>query len=220
MLLDRLRVFYLHGFASSPASKKAGFFAEQLRALGLPVEIPNLSEDAFERLTITGQLDVVERAIGSASQHGRRIVLIGSSLGGYLAALYASRHPEVDRLVLLAPAFQFYQLWTAELGPERLGLWRENRSIPIFHYGEGRELPLGYQLMEDAAGYEPFPAFSQPALVFHGTQDPVVPVSYSAAFAEAHPNVKLVQLESGHELTDVLDEIWRQMKDFLLAGAG
>ena len=28
-------------------------------------------------------------------------------MGGYLAALYASRHPEIDRMVLLAPAFGF-----------------------------------------------------------------------------------------------------------------
>src|SRR5581483_1750597 len=127
--------------------------------LGVKLEIPDLCENHFESLTITGQLKIVERTIAAAS--GERVVLIGSSLGGYLAALYAARHPEIHRLVLLAPAFQFYELWRRELGPQRMAAWRETGSIAVFNYAEGRELPLGYSLMEDAAGYESFPEFSQ-----------------------------------------------------------
>lgn len=214
MLPARLRVLYLHGFASSPASRKARFFAEQLTRLGVAVEILDLVEGNFEGLTITGQLKVIENA--AARFPHEALALIGSSLGGYLAALYAASHPQVDRVVLLAPAFQFYRLWTEELGPKRLALWRNTGVLPIFHYGEAREMPLGYQLMEDAARYEGFPDFKQPALIFHGSEDPVVPVQYSAAFADTHPNVRLVRLKSGHELTDVLDEMWLQIKDFLL----
>jgi uncharacterized protein len=88
----------------------------------------------------------------------------------------------------------------------------KNGTMPVFHYAEGREAPIGYRLMEDARRYEPFPTFQQPALIFHGTQDRVVPVQYSLTFAQAHENVRLVRLESGHELTDVLDEIWQDAK--------
>lgn len=214
MLPARLRILYLHGFASSPASRKARFFAERLAELGVTLEIPDLCENHFESLTITGQLKIVERTLAAA--HSERVVLIGSSLGGYLAALYAARHSGIDRLVLLAPAFQFRELWSRELGPQRMAAWREAGSMPVFHYGEGRELPLAYSLMEDAAAYESFPVFSQPALIFHGTLDSVVPVQQSVAYAEARQNVGLVPLESGHELTDVLEQIWTQTKDFLL----
>ena len=215
MLLADLRVLYLHGFASSPASQKACFFKERLASLGIGLEIPDLCDGNFERLTITGQLKIIERAIESSRGNGERLVLIGSSLGGYLAALYASRHWEVNSLILLAPAFQFSELWANELGPERLTLWKQNGRMPVFHYAQGREVPIGYQLLEDARRYEPFPAFSQPALIFHGTQDPVVPVQYSLTFAHKHRNVRLVQLESGHELTDVLEKIWKNVKKFL-----
>ncbi len=217
MLPTGLRVLYLHGFASGPASRKAQFFREQLARFDIGLEIPNLCEGNFERLTITAQLKVVERVVGGRQGNDQRTVLIGSSLGGYLAGLYAARHAEVERLVLLAPAFQFHQLWTDELGPERLAEWKKNTTIPVFHYLKGHEVPIGYQLMEDAKQYEAFPAFCQPALIFHGTQDRVVPVQYSVAFAESHENVRLVQLESDHELTGVLDEIWRETKGFLLA---
>ncbi len=43
-----------------------------------------------------------------------------------------------------------------------------------------------------------------------------MPVMYSSEFVKAHPNARLVRLDSGHELTDVLDAIWRQSEEFLV----
>lgn len=210
MLPHRLRVLYLHGFASSPASRKARFFAGKLRNLDIPVAVPDLAQGDFEHLTISGQLKLVETLACNEP-----VILIGSSLGGYLAALYAARHPEVDRLILLAPAFGFHQLWVEEFGPQRLAEWKERGTAPVFHYGEQREVPLGFQLMDDAREFEPFPAFHQPALIFHGNHDASVPVEQSVAFARDHPNARLVRLESGHELTDVLEPIWRECEGFV-----
>ncbi len=212
-LSARLPVIYLHGFASGPESRKAYFFSQELRRLGFLVTVPDLAEGDFERLTITSQLRVVERA----SARGPA-VLIGSSLGGYLAALYAARHVEIDRLVLLAPAFNFHQLWRDRLGPDHITAWHKTGTIRVFHYAAGREMPLGYQFLEDSSRFEPFPDFQQPALIFHGNHDPIVPVIYSSEFVEAHPNARLVRLESGHELTDVLDAIWRESRDFFACG--
>ena len=93
-----MRVLYLHGFASGPSSGKAQWFRRAFAERGIELEIPDLVEGGFENLTITGQLGVIERAA-----KGEPVSLIGSSMGGYLAALYASRHPEAARLVLLAP---------------------------------------------------------------------------------------------------------------------
>jgi pimeloyl-ACP methyl ester carboxylesterase len=211
MLPDQLRVLYLHGFASSPGSRKARFFTEKLSAAGVRVEVPALDDGDFRNLTITGQLQVVARVAGDAP-----VVLIGSSLGGYIAGLYAARHANVERLVLLAPAFQFHHLWTARLTPDELRVWKRDGTLPIFHYGEARDVPIGYQLLEDAARYERWPNFLQPALIFHGTLDQDVPVAYSVEFVRNHPKSRLIQLNSGHELTNVLDQIWEQSRDFLL----
>src|SRR5258708_932895 len=107
------RVVYLHGFASSPQSKKARFFEARLADRGVPVEIPDLAAGDFEHLTLSGQLGVIERACG-----GDPVTLIGSSMGGYLAAIYAARHPEVERLILMAPAFCLARRWASVFGPE------------------------------------------------------------------------------------------------------
>lgn len=211
MLSAHLRVLYLHGFASSPESRKARFFSERLQQHGFAVATPDLAEGNFSKLTITGQLKVVEQSL-----NGRPGILIGSSLGGYLAALYAARHAEVERLILLAPAFHFHKLWTQRLTREQLSHWSESGTIPVFHYGAGHEVPLEYQFMEDAARYEPMPSFPQPALIFHGTRDDVVPFESSSEFARPHANARLIPLPSGHELTDVLEEIWRESESFVL----
>jgi len=204
------RILYLHGLASSPSSAKARHFRQRLEDVGALVDIPDLAAGDFEHLTITGQLAIVERAAA-----GDPISLIGSSLGGYLAALYAARHPEAVRAVLLAPAFGFARRWAESLGPVRVGEWRRTGAMHVYHYGEGRDSRLGCQLIDDGARYEDYPDFRQPALIFHGAHDEVVPARYSERFAATHPNVRLETLDSGHQLLDVLDDITPKVVGFL-----
>jgi uncharacterized protein len=206
-----MRIVYLHGFASSPQSSKAQFFRQKFDQLGVSFEAPQLDEGNFEGLTITGQLAVVERAVG-----GQTAVLMGSSLGGYLAALYAARHPgEVERMVLLAPAFQFASRWRARFRPEDLELWKQQGSAPFFHYGYKSAQRLGYSFVEDADQYEDAPDFGQPVLILHGSEDAVVPPGISREFAAGRPNVRLRLFPSGHELTDVLAGLWMETSRFL-----
>src|SRR5437879_6318239 len=116
-------IVYLHGFASGPQSTKAQFFLRKFSERGVTIRIPRLDEGNFEGLTISGQLGVIERAAGEGP-----VSLIGSSLGGYLAALYAARHPEVEWLVLLAPAFQFPGRWRERFSEDELAEWKRRGS--------------------------------------------------------------------------------------------
>ncbi|MGA2184850.1 MAG: YqiA/YcfP family alpha/beta fold hydrolase [Bryobacteraceae bacterium] len=203
-------VVYLHGFASGPASRKAQYFRDLLGRYSFDVEIPDLAEGRFPELTITGQLNVVFRAC-----HGKPVVLIGSSLGGYLAALFAARRPEVEKVVLLAPAFSFAAHWAETLGEDKLDHWRETGRMAVFHYAGNAMRELGWPFMRDARQYEDEPDFHQPGLIFHGATDDVVPVAFSQRFAEKHANVRLRVLASGHQLTDVLDTMGAETLRFL-----
>ena len=206
------RIIYLHGFASSPASSKARFFAQRLRDAGATVDIPDLADGDFERLTLTAQLRVIERASA-----GEPVSLIGSSMGGYLAALSAAHHPEVARIVLLAPAFCFARRWAQRMGPDAVAEWRERGTVEVWHYGENRSCKLSYGLLEDARKYPDYPDFRQPALLFHGAHDDVVPAEFSREFAADHPDARLEVLDSGHELLNVLEYMAPKVSDFLLA---
>ena len=203
-------IVYLHGFASGPQSSKARYFRTLLEKAGASVVVPDLADGDFQHLTITGQLAVIDRAVA-----GKSVSLIGSSLGGYLAALYAARHPEVERLVLLAPAFGFAQRWPERLGPGEVEAWRRTGTIDVFHYAENRNRKLGYQLLADGQRFEAYPDFTQPALIFHGKHDDAVPVRYSEEFAANHPNATLEVLEAGHDLLNVLDYMAPKILPFL-----
>lgn len=206
-----MKYLYLHGFASSPRSGKARYFAQRFAELGLSLEIPELAPD-FENMTISSQIDIVERAAAGADE----ITLFGSSMGGYVAALSAAlgRIP-VSRLVLMAPAFGLSQRWADALGGPRLDEWRTTGRLSVFHYGDMRQRDLGYRFVTDAAAYPDYPHPDQPVLLLHGRGDDVVPLAHSERFAALRPNRKLVVFDSGHELTDVLPALWQESKNFL-----
>jgi pimeloyl-ACP methyl ester carboxylesterase len=203
------RILYLHGFASSPQSKKAQYFRERFAGQGLEMKIPDLSPDGLESLTITGQLRILE-----AAARGEPVSLIGSSMGGYLAALYASLHPEVETVVLMAPAFHFAERWLARIGPEQAARWKSDGYLEMPDYRTGGLARVGYGLIADGATYPPAPAFPQPALLFQGVRDDVVDYRGSIAYAAANPNVRLQLFDAGHELTEVVEEMWRPMMRF------
>lgn len=205
------RIVYLHGFASGPSSSKARYFKEHVEAAGARVDVPDLTAGDFENLTISGQLAVIE-----AIAAGEPVSLMGSSMGGYLASLHAGRHPEVRRVVLMAPAFALSRRWPEWLGEQRLEEWRARGSLEFFHYAENRPRPLSYRLLEDAAAYDDYPDFDQQALIFHGIHDDAVPASCSQEFAASHPNARLELLDSGHELLNVLDYMRDRITPFLL----
>ena len=75
------RIIYLHGFASSPHSRKAQYFHDQFAANGITMLTPALDGGDFEGLTISGQLAILESTIqdlGAAPP----VTLMGSSMGG------------------------------------------------------------------------------------------------------------------------------------------
>ena len=210
-----MRIVYLHGFASSPRSSKAQFFGEKFRQAGIPFVAPELDQGKFEELTITGQLAVIEDTVSGGVDAGET-VLMGSSLGGYLAALFAAIHiSAVKRLILLAPAFHFLSRWHERMSPQELEAWKTRGWASIYHYGSQTERRLSYRFLEDGARYPPVPDFPQPALLLHGSSDEVVPAEESRQFTEKHPHARLVLFPSGHELTDVLDGLWKEVAGFL-----
>lgn len=205
-----MKVVYLHGFASSPKSSKARFFKDRFKRHGIVIDIPDLADGDFPGLTLTGQLRVVAGAAGTGP-----LVVMGSSMGGYLAALYAARHPEVEKVVALAPAFDFASLWRLRLGEEQMHAWSRRGWLETPHYATGQSERIGYQLYEDALRYEPFPETRQPALIIHGVADDVVPVGVSREFARRNTSARLVEVSSGHELTDQVETLWRETALFL-----
>ncbi len=232
------QLVYLHGFASSPGSGKAAFFARRLAALGQPLHCPDLNEPDFSTLTVTRMIGQVEALIGGLA--AGPVALIGSSLGAFVALHVAARqgksepaspagertlaappdareHP-IDRLVLLAPALRF-SFDDNRLGEGSIARWRETGHLDVYHYAYRSTRPLGFAIYEDARAWnEVRIRVDMPTLIFQGRQDDVIDPASVEAFARSRPNVTLRLLDDGHQLQRHLEEIWAETAAFLDLG--
>ncbi len=208
-------VFYLHGFASSPKSTKVGYFSERLREHGVDVRCPDFNEPDFETLTLTRMLDRLGAELDGLEE--RSVALMGSSLGGTLAILAASRYPsKIDRLVLMAPAVMFAKPGHHLLPPERIDEWRRRGALPFFHYAYNEPRDLRFAFYEDSLRYDAFnAAFDQPTLIFQGLRDASVDYRTVEAFANTRPNVTLSLLDDDHQLIASLPRMWADISPFL-----
>lgn len=101
-------LIYIHGFKSSPLSEKATEVRRFIEARQLPVDfqVPALSDypdEAYQQLQAL-----------VAQQQDRRVALIGSSMGGFMATVLAEQYPL--RAVLVNPAVRPSELIELVLG--------------------------------------------------------------------------------------------------------
>ena len=211
-----MNYLYLHGFASSPRSTKARYMQQEFKQLGLTLHTPDLNLTDFSTVTLSKLLDYLNRAYLESNQP---LVVIGSSLGGFLAVQLAAQSPLVQKLVLFAPAFDFSQRIAKTLGEENIAKWQQDGSREFYHYGLKRNVNLQFQFFVDAQNYsEEKLTRSLPILIFHGIQDEVVPASLSEEFMKRRSQVTLKLLNDDHALGNDLDNIWQDTKQFLAIG--
>ena len=195
---------YLHGFASGPGSQKARVFKDRFEKANLSLTIPDLQQGDFENLTLTKQVSLVQSIIDA--KPGAGFALIGSSMGGYVAALTAETRKEIQALYLMAPGFNFLSRWMENMG------WNEKFAIPdlirVFHYRYNREVTLNTRLFRDAMNWDSLSLTRDiPTRVVHGLHDETVPVQESRDFAGSRPWCQLRELDSDHGLFSCIDWI-------------
>jgi pimeloyl-ACP methyl ester carboxylesterase len=186
-------VVWLGGFHSDMAGTKAealaAWAAQRGRAL-LRFDYfgHGRSEGRFEDGTISrwrgDALAVVDRLTEGP------LVLVGSSMGGWLACLAALARPErVAGLVLIAPAADFTQALLAPgLPPEaHEALARDGRWVrPTRYDDEG--YPITRALIEDGARWTILPgpvAIEAPVRILQGAEDSEVPWAHALDLARA-----------------------------------
>jgi hypothetical protein len=218
-------VFYLHGFASSPASSKAALLAARLRRHGLDLHCPDFNEPDFETMTITRMLEQVDAALVALPPGP--VALIGSSLGGFVAYHAAFRHSPprgrarnsdhvIDRLILLAPAFEFGRIPFGGMTEADLVAWKETDRYEVFHHAENRARAIRYAIYEDAQRYDSVKCVvDTPALVFQGRRDTVVDPVMVQRFAARRPAMTLRLVEDDHQLGASHEVMWREIAGFL-----
>ena len=102
-------ILYIHGFNSSPLSKKATQLIALMDALGLAgqLRVPALHHHPREAMA---QLEAAIAELG-------RPLLVGSSLGGYYATHLAERHGL--KALLVNPAVSPHRMFDGHLGTQK-----------------------------------------------------------------------------------------------------
>ena len=92
--------------------------------------------------------------------------------------------------------------------------------LDVFHYGQGRVIPVHFELYADARRYDSLGAdLPMPVQIFQGRGDTIVDPQVVEAWAAVRPSVQLHMLDDNHQLLASLDAIWRLMEPFLFAGS-
>ena len=209
-----MEYIYLHGFASSPKSNKAQYLGNCFKNRGLQLNILDLNQGDFGNLTLSRQ---IQQTIDAFSNTDRSVTLIGSSFGGLTAAWVANKSDRVKQLILLAPAFGFPQSWYSRLELSQIERWRESGLLSVYHYGEGKQIPLKYKFLQDADLY-PVSQLKRdlPTLIINGLNDEVVPIQVSRDYARSHSQANLIELNSDHGLNDSQEAIWYKIQESLI----
>jgi len=186
-------VVWLGGFHSDMTGTKAQVLADQAQATGggyLRFDYfgHGESDGAFEDGTITRWREDALAVIDELTEGP--LVLVGSSMGGWLACLAAMVRPErVKALVLVAPAPDFTEtLMEPELSDEaRAAIARDGRWIRPSDYDEGG-YAITRELLEDGARWSILPGpvpIDVPVRILQGGADPDVPWTHALELANA-----------------------------------
>ncbi|HGY9627788.1 YqiA/YcfP family alpha/beta fold hydrolase [Pseudomonas juntendi] len=135
-------ILYIHGFNSSPLSKKARQLEAVMQALGLAgrLRVPALHHHPRQAVA---QLEAAIAELGTP-------LLVGSSLGGYYATYLAERHGL--KALLINPAVGPHRLFDGYLGTQRNLYTDETWELTLDHVQALAELEVPPP--QDASRYQ------------------------------------------------------------------
>jgi alpha-beta hydrolase superfamily lysophospholipase len=181
--VPRGAVILCHGMESDKNSEKLVYLSRELAARGfvaLRFDFSFVGESSgkFEDITWSGEAEDLRAAYGFLTRrHKAKTALLGSSMGGTVALMFAAEEPEIAALVTVAAPLHPERFPDRILTVEQLNDWRQRGSI-VFN---GRR--LNGTLLEDLSRIDVVACARKitcPTLILHGEADAVVPV------AEAH----------------------------------
>lgn len=171
--LDTTHFLYVHGWGVGPEGAKCRLMRQHLpdqQVHAFSWHVPTYAETTTTRAL--AELVSRMKAVGPGTWN-----VVGSSQGGYLAALLAQQYPElVNRLLLLCPSFDSFAGWVGDMQKTHTE-WVPGTQCepppplgPYNNTGDGSG-GIGFAFVEDLRCHPPYPTVRCPAVVVHGLDD-------------------------------------------------
>ena len=127
------------------------------------------------------------RAVLGLIKNGPPITIVGNSLGGWIAWLMAQEYPAVEKLVLIAPAFNMMGVRAKQVSAARRQAWKTNGWMPWDDEPAHKDWPLSWKWVEESEAYWKTSVDRLRPVnttILHGLQDTVILPSGSREFVE------------------------------------
>jgi uncharacterized protein len=208
--LDEFRrgtVILCHGMDSNRNSEKLVHLGRVLARRGIVTlrfdfAYVGESSEKFADITYSGEVEDLRAACSfMRDRYAGKIGVLGSSMGGTVALLFAAEEPDIAALVAIAAPVHPEAFPRRILNPKQLQRWRERG----FTFYNGRRLNLA--LLEDLETIDVLQAARKvacPVLIIHGEADEVVPVEEAHELNACLSGRKKLMIMKGadHRLSD------------------
>jgi pimeloyl-ACP methyl ester carboxylesterase len=144
------------------------------------------SEGTFTDYTLSDWI-ADARTVISMLTSGPKLTIVGNSLGGWIAWLMAQEFEQVERLILIAPAFNMMGVRAKSIDPERRQAWHRAGWMPWDDDPAHKDWPLSWKWVEESeAFWEATFDRLRPVntTILHGLQDSVILPNGSREFVE------------------------------------
>jgi len=221
---DGALVAFFPGFRSAHTGEKAAAVAGWARSKGhacLRFDWlgHGTSDGPFAAFRVSEAVGDAAAALGTVRRPGQPLLLVGSSMGAWIALLLAARGlADPAGMVLVAPAVDFVSRRLAELpGPLREALQAHGVVHVPDAYNPGGTYPISRDFLDDALALEPGDALLPvpcPVRILHGTADEAVPVATARRLARLLPDATLTEIEGGdHRLNGHIGAILAALEE-------
>lgn len=144
------------------------------------------SEGTFTDYTLSDWIQDA-RAVISTLTAGPPLTIVGNSLGGWIAWLMAQEYPVVEKLILVAPAFNMMGVRARSISEARQHAWHTAGWMPWDDEPAHRDFPLAWKWVDESEAYW-HTSFDRirpiSTAILHGRQDSVILPQGSSQFVE------------------------------------
>jgi hypothetical protein len=216
-------VLLCHGFLSNKNSTTNKTLTRSLTEQGLATLRFDFfgqgeSDGPFENITVTIALGQALAALDLLVARGyTRIGLIGSSFGGLIALLAASKKPDIACLALKCPVADFAEVLRLEFGEAGMARWKTHHEIPDVTGGP-KPVRLRYALYENCLEYDGYEAAADikvPTLIVQGEKDELVPLHQSTRLMSALQGKRQLEILHGADHGFTKGEDFKKMATLL-----